>query len=536
MARSHCLDCPNIFQPTSATKAQWIQLKSLLRGNSHPSRSPAEILQLLSGAETDLQRCDAEIVRQQSYLFSLQNQRVMLQRHVEGYKSLVSPIRKIPPEILRQIFQHVCLENRLDRGGSRDRIPGLKLARVCSQWLSISLATKSLWSTIDLDLQYTWDDKVAKGVDFLLERSAGFPLTLSIDRAIHLDRMPWLEDILRALAKESRRWVEFRLGSRMPSVSMSFVLAGLASIKGKLPLLRSLTLPDLEDGTVELFRDAPQLQTVDLSGLDLLLPWDQLREVKFGQHGMVTTVLNQCQKLNRLHLSSPASPDSLGIVPNVDSFTLEVMDEDFEKADFLSCLTLPTLTELSLMPRQTNPAVPAVERSTSATVADTLPMAKLFSFISRSGCTLTVLSWNGIPVIQQDWHTLLHSLPSLHTLSIIEPRSHSRLITNALLEQFRGPTSSWASPVLPALQNLSITRENGQLEFNIEELLRMLQSRWLPDDETLCDDVACLKSFKLHLGDFAQPSFEKKFLPPFEQLALSGMNIFIKEGRKVILC
>ncbi|KAJ7593931.1 hypothetical protein C8J56DRAFT_778154 [Mycena floridula] len=32
----------------------------------------------------------------------------MIQCHIEGYQSLLAPIRKMPPEILRVIFEHVC--------------------------------------------------------------------------------------------------------------------------------------------------------------------------------------------------------------------------------------------------------------------------------------------------------------------------------------------------------------------------------------------------------------------------------------------
>ncbi|KAJ7596277.1 hypothetical protein C8J56DRAFT_772831, partial [Mycena floridula] len=49
---------------------------------------------------------------------------------VDGYKSLISPIRKFPPEIIRQIFEHFCTENRLDKAGIN--IPALVLSRVYS--------------------------------------------------------------------------------------------------------------------------------------------------------------------------------------------------------------------------------------------------------------------------------------------------------------------------------------------------------------------------------------------------------------------
>ncbi|KAJ7593929.1 hypothetical protein C8J56DRAFT_777893 [Mycena floridula] len=68
----------------------------------------------------------------------------MIQRHIEGYQSLLAPIRKMPPEILRSNFQ-TCLRQL----GAQDvgfYIPGLKIAQVCSSWRAISFSANSLWS------------------------------------------------------------------------------------------------------------------------------------------------------------------------------------------------------------------------------------------------------------------------------------------------------------------------------------------------------------------------------------------------------
>ncbi|KAJ7585692.1 hypothetical protein C8J56DRAFT_126506 [Mycena floridula] len=146
-----CPNCPNIFQPTSATKPQWTQLKSLLRGNCHPSRVTSEIFQLLSGAENDLQRCEAKIARQQSYISTYSRSRTNVRCCSVTLmdinpSSRLSPVRKLPPEILRQIFQYVCTENRLDK--EQPDIPGLILGQVSFHWRSIALSTRPFWSTI----------------------------------------------------------------------------------------------------------------------------------------------------------------------------------------------------------------------------------------------------------------------------------------------------------------------------------------------------------------------------------------------------
>ncbi|KAJ7573587.1 hypothetical protein C8J56DRAFT_508823 [Mycena floridula] len=114
------------FQPTTATQAKWAQLKSFLRETN--TISGPEIPQLLSGAQEDLRGCDRELKRLKAQIVSLENRRKMVERHIAGYQSLLSPIRKILTEILRTVFGHLCIGNQVEASSIISKTRGSSFA------------------------------------------------------------------------------------------------------------------------------------------------------------------------------------------------------------------------------------------------------------------------------------------------------------------------------------------------------------------------------------------------------------------------
>ncbi|KAJ7596300.1 hypothetical protein C8J56DRAFT_917057 [Mycena floridula] len=128
------------------------------------------------------------------------------------------------------------------------------------------------------------------------------------------------------------------------------------------------------------------------------------------------------------------------------------------------------------------------------------PMPLLTSLLSRSSCTLSSLSWVNIPTMEAEWFTLLQSLPSLSALFVADQVNfRDILVSLEFLERLQWPCGSWGSPkLLPSLAHLSL--ETLSFDFRwTPQLIRTLQSRCLPAPNSLCDDVACLKDFKLDI-------------------------------------
>ncbi|TFK97836.1 hypothetical protein BDV98DRAFT_596343 [Pterulicium gracile] len=74
----------------------------------------------------------------------------LVQQQIDAHANLISPLRRIPPEILREIFQTFIPVSLL---GLRDmtHAPPWTLLRVCRHWHDVCLMFGSLWSRITIE-------------------------------------------------------------------------------------------------------------------------------------------------------------------------------------------------------------------------------------------------------------------------------------------------------------------------------------------------------------------------------------------------
>ncbi|KAF9023591.1 hypothetical protein BDZ89DRAFT_923598, partial [Hymenopellis radicata] len=97
-------------------------------------------------------KCDEEIIILRKLLSAQINKRHQLHERSVHYHSIMSPIRRLPKEILIELFSR-CLKDyfRLCAVGTYGllnepaELPIMTLLRVCSHWRSIILATPALW-------------------------------------------------------------------------------------------------------------------------------------------------------------------------------------------------------------------------------------------------------------------------------------------------------------------------------------------------------------------------------------------------------
>lgn len=84
---------------------QSAKLLERLRANESQSSTQTSYLnELLCVGQNELDQCEAEIARLNGLLSSVQRHRDDLQSHLDMARSLMSPIRKLPPEILAEIL------------------------------------------------------------------------------------------------------------------------------------------------------------------------------------------------------------------------------------------------------------------------------------------------------------------------------------------------------------------------------------------------------------------------------------------------
>ncbi|KAJ6555019.1 hypothetical protein DFH09DRAFT_1494130 [Mycena vulgaris] len=227
--RSYFLPAPGIAE-----------IRDLLHSYAQPP--PDHLSSTLPALSAELARYDTEISRLRAELSAVECDRAMLQDHYEGCRSLLSPIRWLPSEILAEIFTLHMSPLPLIRDSLEVAIsllaqkPLLALSQVCARWHHIVMGTPALWATIHLnDVSWRTDAGINKAMVLLqaaLERSRTSLLSVTVT-ALDIGYGP----ALKLLAAHSERWQMLEFIPRRPELGPY-----LGSAKGRLPHLETLKL------------------------------------------------------------------------------------------------------------------------------------------------------------------------------------------------------------------------------------------------------------------------------------------------------
>ncbi|KIJ94521.1 hypothetical protein K443DRAFT_356786 [Laccaria amethystina LaAM-08-1] len=107
-----------------------------------------KICKLLLEPQSRLARLDSEISRVQALLRSLYDERDNVNCFIDKHRALITPIRRLPLDILQEIFTH-CLPTEGNPIMSADETP-LLLTRICSLWRNAAFSAPRLWSQIHI--------------------------------------------------------------------------------------------------------------------------------------------------------------------------------------------------------------------------------------------------------------------------------------------------------------------------------------------------------------------------------------------------
>ncbi|KAF9461697.1 hypothetical protein BDZ94DRAFT_797640 [Collybia nuda] len=252
--------------------------------NYTPSVGEAhQIKQLLVAPLDHLSSLDKDLAR-------LQEIRNTLAKDVNAYQALLSPIRKVPQELLGKIFIH-CLPIGRNAVMSHKEAPIL-FGRVCSAWRRVSLSTPALWASLHIPvpgrseethLLHLRRDAAAEW----LARSGVLPLSVSISEPMSGDLYKQKQTviILKMLIQFANRWRHIDFS---PLTSRS-LLDGLRA--KDVPMLQSITIQNQQGikrtatwDSLE-FLHAPEIRAVAFSQMpgDILtysLRWEQLTELR----------------------------------------------------------------------------------------------------------------------------------------------------------------------------------------------------------------------------------------------------------------
>ncbi|KAL0068401.1 hypothetical protein AAF712_004479 [Marasmius tenuissimus] len=204
------------------------QFQNVLNTN-YPASSLeiGQIEELLIQPTQELNRLNSEIHHLRSTLGYLLSQREKLQSFVNSHRALISPIRRLPPEVLSEIFVH-CLQDK-DRNPTRSVTEApLLLTFVCRRWREIALSTARLWRGIHIYFPSVTKrheqrfkeiaERRSEGVKAWLSRSGSLPLSISLVVGLNRDRIA-LEEVVKPLLDVffsfSHKWGDIVL--RVPS-------------------------------------------------------------------------------------------------------------------------------------------------------------------------------------------------------------------------------------------------------------------------------------------------------------------------------
>ncbi|KAJ7055795.1 hypothetical protein C8F01DRAFT_1318544 [Mycena amicta] len=341
--------------------------ESKLNTNYCPTEAEcADIKAFLVEPTIRLRRLDA-VIRQ------LTAERDKLAVEVAAHEALISPMRRMPNDILQEIFV-ACLPEDRNPAMSASEAPVL-LGRICGAWRDLVLATPRLWAKIHIvepcpTAGFDGDAfvgvvkaKVEQRLQALqswLARSGDCPLSISFAGNPRRGTNPVF---IQTLVTFVRRWRDIHF-SLVPNQTVLEDLQELAPFEltnlRRLGFESTIGYPSQAiDWDLALF-SAP-LSSLSLwnwvTRIDVLpLQWDKLTELEIGNsvHGAVSQhsileILAKCHNLQTCHLLlkrqlefTRDSSQPLIQCAALDSLKL------FGPTAFLACLSCPVLRRLKL--------------------------------------------------------------------------------------------------------------------------------------------------------------------------------------------
>ncbi|KAJ7591897.1 hypothetical protein C8J56DRAFT_1131207 [Mycena floridula] len=189
----------------------------------HHSREnvlPTEVEILETKANITVERSAIKLLKQR--ISDLQQEVEIRELNLEHYRTIISPIRRIPNEILGGIFQD-AVDDAVSEMSSTpfdQRVPPWPLALVCSHWRQVTLSSMSLWATIYVNLTEV-PSHYHGGVNNpwlyipqareYLRRSGDHPLKIILHHTRGVSPQPLCERLLGLFLEHSTRWLDVKL-------------------------------------------------------------------------------------------------------------------------------------------------------------------------------------------------------------------------------------------------------------------------------------------------------------------------------------
>ncbi|KAJ8076658.1 hypothetical protein AAF712_000294 [Marasmius tenuissimus] len=443
------------------------------------------IKQILIDGDEELERCEKELNRLNAAIIVVQNRRATIQREMESYRALLSPIQKIPPEILTEVFMF-CAED-IDYPDTMEDM--MTISMVCGRWRELALSVPALWSHIYLCLGVVPRDTgnyypaLRRYVETFLERSGNAPLTftLSWDQAesgnldMSVDEVS-VTSIFDALRTNSSRVRALRLNV-LTSIDDDRILKRL---KASYPSLEYLDFSFLYRGAsqqstdIDFFGGVSALRSLSYRcyagwRVRLHFPWQQLNRlaIEDARSQELLPILAMCDNLRQLEITDLNDDPEEGmqggqqILPNLQLLAISTSDEDALSA-VLRHLTVPRLESIKIRGLWSN----------FYSEQKVWTLASVRDLLTRSRCPVTSIELERVILLEYDTMSLLDLMPKLRSIKIVEVLAfddrkgrpklfedrQNYIVTPSFLQLLSSgpPTRTSSSSFLPKLKDIAL--------------------------------------------------------------------------------
>ncbi|KAJ7231034.1 hypothetical protein B0H12DRAFT_1029649 [Mycena haematopus] len=168
LSTDELVDVPDVF-PAPGTRYY-----TLLTTNEPPEDSESTFIRSVISKTADrLASLEDEIYKVKEKLKHLEDQRASLSSHRTQHDAILSPLRRMPPELLSEIFSSTLpsLRETWDNRKHYMDHSSWVLSHVSSCWRMVSLSIPSLWSTIVINYNDTSIAHPAAPVETQLQRA-----------------------------------------------------------------------------------------------------------------------------------------------------------------------------------------------------------------------------------------------------------------------------------------------------------------------------------------------------------------------------
>ncbi|KAJ3718641.1 hypothetical protein DFJ43DRAFT_1207089, partial [Lentinula guzmanii] len=245
---------------------------SCVRAGYYPFGSErAAYDKLLGDTQIELDRCQKEIDRLEILCNTLIASKQLLQANKRLIHSILSPIHKLPLDLLGNIFEHLCYDRNYLYGSSLPNVPTLNLSSVCHRWRSLVSSMPILWSTFNMiEKEFARPHNL---LPLFLGRSHPCPIDFQLHDRNECEGSSRTSKYISSLLLHSDRWRHVEIRSQFLPV---YLLQPLIKNGAQLPSLKSLTLgmgdDEIDDTDFPMTCANLKSLTVNQRGLELQFP------------------------------------------------------------------------------------------------------------------------------------------------------------------------------------------------------------------------------------------------------------------------